>query len=210
MQSSCMWWVGRPGIRAKLIGLSAALLLSAVSNAVADDDEVRSDHRPTAWLFRATPGFGYSWDRDVMCAVEGRMMFGSWFVGKFVTPSLVVGGALRMDANALPDDGCVTNDDGLRMTIGLILGPEIGWYPFDSGLHVFAGGGFATFDHDSMYSAYGVGGTVAVGYDWAFRKEGARDGVRFGLAVQASTVRMTHGHDMTMTAGVMTVGAEWH
>jgi len=32
---------------------------------------------------------------------------------------------------------------------------------------------------------------------------------RFGLAMQVTAVRMTHGHDMTMPAGVMTVGAEW-
>ena len=187
--------------------IAVALLVPTV--AAADDDEVRHDERPTAWLFRATPGFGYSWDRDVMCAVQGRMMFGGWFVGKVVTPSLVVGGALRMDVNALPDDGCVTNDDGLRMTIGMVVGPEIGWYPFDAGLHVFAGGGFATFDHDSMYAAYGVGGTLAVGYDWAFRKEGATGAFRFGLAAQMTAVRMSHGHDMTMPAGVMTIGAEW-
>jgi hypothetical protein len=162
--------------------------------------------RPAGWLFRATPGFGYAWDRDVMCAVEGRMMVGGWFIGKFVTPSLVVGGGLSVGANALPDDGCVTNDDGLRMTIGMMVGPELDWYPFDRNFHVFATAGFATYDHDSMYSAYGAGGTLAVGYDWVVTEKDKR--ALFGLALQTTVVRLTHDHSMIMPALVMSVAVD--
>jgi hypothetical protein len=162
--------------------------------------------RPAGWMFRAMPGFGYAWDRDVMCAVEGRMMVGGWYIGKFVTPSLLVGGGLGMAVNALPDDGCVTNDDGLRLTIGIMMGPQLDWYPFDRDFHVFATAGFATYDHDSMYAAYGAGGTLAIGHDWTISRKENR--LLFGLALQTSVVRMTHDHSMIMPALVMSVVAD--
>lgn len=176
--------------------LAVVLLLPATAAA----------ERPEGWLFRATPGFGYAWDRDVMCAVEGRMMVGAWFVGKRVTPSLLVGGALGMGGNALPDTGCVTNDDGLRMTIGVMIGPELDWYPFESNFHVSATAGFATYDHDSMYAAYGAGGTLAVGYEWTTLEKDNR--FLFGLALQTTVVRMTHDHSMVMPALVMSVAVD--
>jgi hypothetical protein len=182
MQSSCRW-------------IASLALLLAAGPAHAE--------RPEGWLFRATPGFAYAWDRDVMCAVEGRMLVGGWFVGKFVTPSLLVGGGLSVGGNALPDDGCVTNEDGLRMTMGMMIGPELDWYPFDRDFHVFATGGFATYDHDSMYAAYGAGATLAVGYDWTIAEKDRR--CLLGLALQTTVVRMTHDHSMIMPALVMSV-----
>ena len=184
-----------------LIGVKAIVMLAVLFSATPAQAE-----RPEGWLFRAMPGFGYAWDRDVMCAVEGRMMVGGWFIGKFVTPSLLVGGGLSVGANALPDEGCVTNDDGLRMTLGAMIGPELDWYPLDRDFHVFATAGFATYDHDSMYAAYGAGGTLAVGYDWTIAKKENR--LLFGLALQTTVVRMTHDHSMIMPALVMSVVAD--
>ncbi|HEY5924300.1 MAG TPA: hypothetical protein VIV11_21635 [Kofleriaceae bacterium] len=164
--------------------------------------------RPTAWLFRALPGFGYSFDRDVPCQIQGAATVGGWYIGKLVTPSLLVGGGLVVGLSGLPDDGCVTDDSGARIAIGAVIGPAINWYPLDAGLFVSAMAGYATYDQDSMHVTHGVGSTIALGYDWDDGpfKSGGRS--RFGLALQVTVARMTSGHAMMTPALVLSAGAD--
>ena len=135
------------------------------------------------------------------------MTVGSWFVGKFVAPSLNVGGALSATVGGMKNPGCMLDDGAGMLAVGMIVGPSLVWYPSDRGFHVTAHAGFATFDQNSVISSYGVGSTVAVGYDWA---EGHIDGNagRWGLALQATGTRMTGGHAMIVPALVMTVGVD--
>ncbi len=167
-----------------------------------------ADERPEAWLFRATPGFGYSWDREPYCGVEGRMFVGGFKIGKFVTPSLLVGGSLDMGFNALPDRGCMLDDSGLRFTIGMVIGPHVDWYPLDRGFHVSASAGFASFDQDDMLTTRGVGASVATGYDWVAFHGKQGEPVRFGFLLQVSALRMDANHATLMPALLFTVGVD--
>jgi len=180
--------------------LSFVGVLAATTNAAADE-------RPAAWLFRATPGFGYSWDAHLRCGIQGPMTVGGWFVGKFVTPSVNVGGGLSAGVGGGSDDRCMLDADGGRIILGTVIGPNLVWYPRDRGFHLAAHIGFAGFDQSSKIESYGIGGTFAIGYDWA---DGLVDGdsMRFGLALQATATRMTGGHAMMMPSLVMTVGID--
>jgi hypothetical protein len=181
--------------------LVIVLVLAASTNAFADE-------RPTAWLFRATPGFGYSWDAHVRCGIQGPMTVGGWFVGKFVTPSLNVGGGLSAGVGGASDIGCMLDDSGGRLLLGTIIGPNLVWYPRDRGFHLAVHAGFAGFDQSSKIASYGAGGTFAIGYDWADGHLDGGDTTRFGLALQATVTRMTGGHAMMMPSLVMTVGVD--
>lgn len=179
----------------------AVFLIALLAPAVAHAE------RPRAWMFRATPGFGYSWDRGDECPVEGRMFVGGFQIGRFVTPSLLVGGGLGVGFNALPADGCASDDSGLRMTMGMVLGPTLDWYPLDRGFHATATAGFATFDQDDMTSGTGVGASVAVGYDWAVdHHEGTT--TRLGVLAQITAVAASRDHSVAMPALLFTIAAD--
>ncbi len=163
--------------------------------------------RPSAWLFRATPGFGYSWDRGSECPVEGRMFVGGFHIGRFVTPSLLVGGGLGIGFNALPADGCDRDGSGLRMTMGMVLGPTLDWYPTERGFHVAGTAGVATFDQDNMSEGVGAGGLLAIGYDWAVdQHEGTT--MRLGLLAQVTAVAASRDHSIVMPALLFSFAAD--
>lgn len=163
--------------------------------------------RPRAWLFRATPGFGYSWDRGDVCPVEGRMFVGGFHIGRFVTPSLLVGGGIGMGFNALPADRCDRDGSGLRLTMGMVLGPTLDWYPTERGFHVTGTAGLATFDQDDMTDGVGAGGLLAIGYDWAVDEhEGTT--TRLGVLAQLTAVAASRDHAIVMPALLFTVAAD--
>lgn len=160
--------------------------------------------QPGEWLFRATPGFGYAWDRDVMCPVEGRMFVGGFHLGRFVTPNVLVGAGTAIGFNALPARTCPV-DDALVMTFGFVVGPEVDWYPGDQRFHLGLNAGFAAFDQDDKPAGRGAGGTLSIGYDW--RRFGKDGGVlRLGVALQTTILRTTQGHATVLPGLVMTVG----
>jgi hypothetical protein len=177
------------------------LLAALVAPATAAAD------RPAGWMFRATPGFGYAWDRETQCPLEGRMFVGGFVIGNFVTPSLHVGGGTGIGFNALPAGNCPV-DDALRLTTSFVFGPAIDWYPLDDGFHVAVNAGYAEVGQDNMTTGRGVGGSLAVGYDW--RSFDGKDGetVRFGFVAQATAVRTTHDHAAVMPALLFTVGVD--
>lgn len=176
-----------------------ALVVLLVSSTAAAD-------RPTGWLFRATGlGLGYSWDRDAVCPVQGRMFVGDFEIGYFVTPSVLVGGGTAIGFNTLPANACDFDGSGLRLAMSFVVGPELDWYPLDRGFHVAVTAGYASFDQDSMTTGHGVGGSLAVGYDWAVLagKDGAA--LRMGVLAQATALRTTQGHAAMMPALLFTI-----
>lgn len=160
--------------------LVTAVVLVTTRTAVADDS------RPTAWLARATPGFGYSWDHAQRCGLEGKMFSGGFELGYFVRPGLLVGAATAIDFNLLPrDEGC--GDGEGRLAMGMVVGPAVDWYPDpDLGLHALASIGYAELSLDSMDSpsGRGLGWIAAIGYDW---RTGKHDpSVLIGIELRAS------------------------
>jgi hypothetical protein len=136
------------------------------------------------------------------------MFVGGWQFGRFITPSLLLGGNLGVGFNALPENGCALDGDGLRFTLGMTIGPNVDWYPFNRGFHVSVNGGYANYEQDSMVTTHGVGGTLAIGYDWPWFRFKTGEYSRFGLALQASAMRMTGSHTIVMPALVMTLGID--
>ena len=187
MQLNCMWIAG---------------VLAVLVPGRADAD----DHRPSGWMFRASPGWGYAWDRDVMCPVEGMAMQGSWYVGKAVRPSLVVGGALGMGVITGRPPHCNLTDEGL-LSVSATVGPYAEWYPIDRGLHARFAAGLATLDQGNRTTGVGVGAIGAVGYDWTWYHAKTNTDDRFGLEFQVIVMR-TLGHASVMPALTFTVGVD--
>ena len=179
------------------IAIVVVVMVFAPSSAAAD--------RPEAWLFRATPGFGYSWDRASTCPIEGRMFVGGFTIGNFVTPGLLVGGSLGLAVNALPAYGC--GEDALRLTTAAMIGPSIDWYPSDRGLHVFASAGYASGEQD-MTTSHGIGATLGVGYDWLAFAMANDARTRLGVLAQLTAVRTGGSHATLAPALLFTVGVD--
>jgi hypothetical protein len=184
--------------------IAIAGVLLVAGSAVADD------HRPAAWTFRATPGFGYAWDRPMLCPAEGIAMSGGWYIGKFVTPSLAVGGGLGMDVVGSRPQTCSYANEGVFYMAGT-LGPYVEWYPLDRGLHARVLAGAASLDHQHPYGdieVYGIGGTAAVGYDWTARNPKGDGDFRFGAEVEVTVLRTAGHHATLMPALTMTIGVD--
>jgi hypothetical protein len=133
------------------------------------------------------------------------MFAGGFSFGRFLTPSLLVGGGLGISFNALPADGC--GDDDLRLTMSAVLGPMVDWYPLDRGFHVTATAGYASHD-DEMTTSHGIGAALGVGYDWfAFSdKHGAQ--TRLGVLAQITAIKATHAHATLSPALLFTIAVD--
>jgi hypothetical protein len=175
--------------------LLAVVLMPAVARA----------ERPESWLFRATgAGFGYSWDRDVMCPVDGRMFVGGFELVKTVTPGLLVGAGTGIGFNALPAQGCDVDGSGLSFTIGFVIGPQLDFYPLDLGFHMTVNAGYSSIDQDDV-AGHGVGATLGLGYDW-MTVDGPEANLLLGVLAQVTAMRTTQGHNLVMPALLFTVG----
>jgi hypothetical protein len=170
----------------KLVAVVAIAIALCPAIAAADDDDADDgDRRPSGWLVRATPGFGFARDGMTACQMEGRMFVGGFSAARFVAPGVALGATLSLAVNTLPDDEtCAGGDPGL--VLGALIGGLVEWYPSGAlGLHLAGGFGYAEIDHQGteleMDPGRGVGGLVAIGYDWEVTRNtiATRIGVRF-------------------------------
>lgn len=168
--------------------------------------------RPDAWMFRATPGLGYAWDAAQSCAFDGRMFVGGFELGYFAAPGLLVGGATGISFNLLPATGpamlCDFDFTRLRFAMMFTFGPIVDWYPMHNGLHVAAHAGYATTEQDSRFTGRGVGGSLAVGYDWHWERDKNGHDHRLGVQLQTTLLRTTQDHATIMTALLFTIGVD--
>jgi hypothetical protein len=176
-----------------------ALLVLVVLTTVAAAD------RPHDGLFRASPGFGFAFDRADSCSLSGRMFVGGFALEYEVADGLFVGGATTIVFNTLLEDAPCGSEGGLRLTLGMLVGPMIEWYPSDGPLQVFAVAGYADIDEaqgEMRDAIHGVGGTFGVGWDWGF---GDNDAGRAGVRVQVSGIRTFDGmvHHASLTPAVV-------
>jgi hypothetical protein len=139
-------------------------------------DPASADERPTGWLVRATPGFGYASDAATSCRLGGRMFVGGFSGSHTVVPGVLVGAATTIAFNyLLQDPPCGV--DGGRLAMGIAIGPVVEWYPSESlGLHVVALAGYSSIDASDgqMQTSSGLGGTLAVGYEWVVAQKTSR------------------------------------
>jgi len=171
------------------VAVMVGVFASAYSVAAAEP----TDRRPDGWLVRATPGFGYSWDDEPTCALDGRMFAGGFSGGYFVAPGLLVGAAVALNVNTLPP-AASCGDGSVRFALAMVVGPAVDWYPRpDHGLHVLAAFGYAEIDDGSMpdgsVSGRGIGGIAAIGYDWLAERSSSGTAIRIGTQLQVSAQR---------------------
>ena len=155
--------------------------------------------RPDGLMASATPGFGYAWDRTDTCELGGRMFAGGFSVVGFVAPGLAVGGSAVIRFNLLPEDGpCMaTEPSGGRLAIAMIVGPIVQWYPrAHGGLNLVASAGYASIEQieQEQHTSHGVGGSLAIGYDWAAKARVNGSISRVGVMLHLAALRTTDRH----------------
>lgn len=114
--------------------------------------------------------------------MDGRMFIGGFAVEYEVTDGLFVGGAMTILFNTLLADPPCGVEDGLRLSLGAVMGPMVEWYPGDGPLHLFTLAGYASLDEadgEMRDPVHGIGGTIGIGWDWGNEK--GRAGVRVQL-----------------------------
>jgi hypothetical protein len=191
--------------------LAAAIALVPAA-AAADGVEESIDIRPTRWIARATPGFGYAFDGKRSCQMEGRVFLGGFSGAYFVAPGLAVGATIAIAFNDLPSDESCLGDLGLPMSG--VIGPLVEWYPSsDLGLHVAAGLGWANVAYEgsmpAMDSSNGIGGVLALGYDWEVER-GTTAALRLGVRLQVIGFRTytSHEHATMIPALLFTISGD--
>jgi hypothetical protein len=148
--------------------------------------------RPHDGVFRASPGLGYAFDGASSCSLAGRMFVGGFAFEYEVVDGLFVGAAATIVFNTLLADGPCGAEDGLRLTLGMIAGPMVEWYPTDGPFQLFAVAGYSEIgeaEGEMRQPGRGIGGTLGIGWDWAL---GRPDAGRAGFRVQVSGFR-TYG-----------------
>ena len=121
--------------------MRALLVLLALSSSA-------SAENPHGWIVRAAPGLGYSWDEARTCAVQGRMFVGGFSAAYEVKGGMFVGAATTIVFNQLLADGPCGLEDGIRIAMGIVVGPAIEVYPDpEESLSLFALAGYTTIDH---------------------------------------------------------------
>jgi hypothetical protein len=189
----------------------AAIALSSTP-ALADDDlEESTDIRPTRWIARATPGFGYSFDGMRSCQIDGRMFVGGFSGARFVAPGFAVGATFAIAFNNIPSDESCLGDIGLTMTG--VIGGLVEWYPSASlGLHFEGGVGYANIAYEGAMpevgSSHGIGGILGVGYDWEVERR--THALRLGVRLQVVGIRTytSHEHAALVPALLFTISGD--
>lgn len=149
---------------------------------------------PHGWLVRAAPGLGYAWDEARVCTMQGRMFVGGFSAAHEVADGFFVGGATTLVFNQLLADRRCTGMDGIRIAMGIVVGPSIEVYPEPrAGISLFALAGYAEIDHGEPMDepARGIGGTVGIG--WERRGTGEDVQALFGVRLQLTIARTWSG-----------------
>jgi hypothetical protein len=155
-----------------------------------------ADPRPARWLGPAVPGFGYGWDGGLACSMDGRMFVGGFAVAHEVSTGIFVGGATTITFNTLLADAPCGLESGTRLAMGIVLGPEVEWYPLaTSTLHASLVAGWANLipdNRDDMSTSNGLGATLAVGYEWIVA-QGPKASLRIGVRAEVTAQRTWSG-----------------
>ena len=174
--------------------MRAAAIAILIGSALARS--AHADPRPAGWVGRAVPGFGYGWDGASACSVEGRMFVGGFAAAHDVAPGVFVGAATTILFNTLLADEPCGVESGTRLSMGIVLGPEVEWYPLpSSALHVALVAGWANLipdDDPGMAHSNGLGATLALGHDWIVA-HGPKANLRIGLRAQLTAMRTWSG-----------------
>ncbi len=124
------------------------------------------------------------------------MFIGGFSVAHDVAPGVFVGGGTTITFNTLLADAPCGVETGTRLAMGIVLGPEVEWYPLStSPLHVVLVAGWANLipdDDPEMAHSNGVGATLALGYEWLVA-QGPEASLRIGLRAQLTSMRTWSG-----------------